>query len=381
MSKAVKKVTKLVKKVAPIAGTILGGPLGGIAGGMLSGSGGLGGIGGMLASGGGIGGLASSALGSLLSGGGKVTSQGAQVGQQGFDPASGGGMYDISIPAEVARQRSEEQLKTTLEQQKAINEARAGNIAQLGQISQGKGPSIAEAQLKAANERNLAQQLSAINAARGGATSANLRTAALARTAGGRQTAQDAASARLAEAQQAREQLFKEKMAADEGARTGTGTSFDYAVAPQRELQKKEAGDLERQRIASQERAAKGSQKSGLFGSVIGGLASAAPTILQAFSDEKAKKNKMPAAKDVKDMLDKLSAKKYEYKNPELPGAIDGQRFGILAQELAKSKMGKSIVKESPQGKMLDIEQGYGAILAAQSELNKRLNKLEKKKA
>jgi hypothetical protein len=103
-------------------------------------------------------------------------------------------------------------------------------------------------------------------------------------------------------------------------------------------------------------------------------------------SDETAKmskeKSKLPSAsKEVNSFLDQLSARKYEYKNPSAPGAAEGEKVGIIAQDLEKSTLGKTLVKDTPNGKMVDTVQGYGAILAAQAELNRRMKKLEKKKA
>jgi hypothetical protein len=92
------------------------------------------------------------------------------------------------------------------------------------------------------------------------------------------------------------------------------------------------------------------------------------------------KKTKLPSAKnEVNDMMDSLEPKKYEYKNPQMPGAAPGTRYGIIAQDLEKSSLGKTLVKNTPHGKMVDTVQGFGAVLAAQAELNRRLKKIEKK--
>lgn len=89
---------------------------------------------------------------------------------------------------------------------------------------------------------------------------------------------------------------------------------------------------------------------------------------------------KLPSAHaEVNEFLDKLEAKKYQYKNPEIPGAAPGTRYGIVAQDLEKSSLGKTLVKEGQHGKVVDTVQGFGAVLAAQAELNRRLKKLEKK--
>ncbi len=97
-------------------------------------------------------------------------------------------------------------------------------------------------------------------------------------------------------------------------------------------------------------------------------------------SDENKKKVAAKANKQVNDMMDTLQPYAYEYKNPEEPGAAPGPRVGIMAQDLEKSSIGKTLVKNTPNGKMVDTVQGFGAVLAAQAELNRRLKKLEGKK-
>jgi hypothetical protein len=81
---------------------------------------------------------------------------------------------------------------------------------------------------------------------------------------------------------------------------------------------------------------------------------------------------------DPKNFLDKLKAYSYEYKNPELPGAGEGRHLSVMAQDLEKAgPVGRSMVMETPQGKMVDYGKGFGAILAAQADLNGRLNDIE----
>lgn len=112
----------------------------------------------------------------------------------------------------------------------------------------------------------------------------------------------------------------------------------------------------------------------------------ASPDIMSDIEQKVAERNKgkdeskfPSASKEVNEMMDKLEPKKYRYKNPNAPGAAEGNRYGIMAQDLEKSSLGKTLVKQTQQGKMVDTVQGFGAVLAAQAELNRRLKKLEKK--
>lgn len=107
-------------------------------------------------------------------------------------------------------------------------------------------------------------------------------------------------------------------------------------------------------------------------GGMIGGIGAAIA------SDEELKKDITSASGDIKEFLDAVKAHKYKYKNPEMDGA--GEYVSPMAQELEKSSIGESMVMDTPRGKMVDYSRGFGALLAAQAELNDRLKKLEGKK-
>lgn len=101
-----------------------------------------------------------------------------------------------------------------------------------------------------------------------------------------------------------------------------------------------------------------------------------------AASDEKLKKNIKPssgvASEKVEEFLNALDSYNFEYKD-EKHG--QGEKTGIMAQDLEKSELGKQMVRDTPEGKMVDFGQGFAAILAAQAELKDQLDSLKKKKA
>ena len=79
-----------------------------------------------------------------------------------------------------------------------------------------------------------------------------------------------------------------------------------------------------------------------------------------------------------KDFLDKLQSYSYDYKDKKHG---EGRQFSVMAQDLEKAgDVGKQMVIDTPEGKMVDYGKGFGAILAAQVELNERLKDVEKKK-
>jgi len=97
-----------------------------------------------------------------------------------------------------------------------------------------------------------------------------------------------------------------------------------------------------------------------------------------AASDKGSKKNIGNAGNEgkVKEFLDALSAYTYRYKEPEKNGA--GEHLGVMAQDLEKSSIGKTMVHDTPEGKMVDFGKAGGALLASQAMINDRLSELEK---
>lgn len=94
-----------------------------------------------------------------------------------------------------------------------------------------------------------------------------------------------------------------------------------------------------------------------------------------ALSDENEKKDKSGGEGKVKGFLDALQAYTYKYKNPEHG---EGQQLGVMAQDLEKTPIGKSMVVDTPEGKMVDYGKAGGVMLANQAMLHDRLSQLEK---
>ncbi len=124
------------------------------------------------------------------------------------------------------------------------------------------------------------------------------------------------------------------------------------------------------QGVAQKDRAS----QNDLFGGLLSGLAGIAGKIITG-SDKNLKKNIKP---DVKNQIDEFmeSARgvSYDYKNPEHG---EGQHISPLAQELAKSSIGKSMVIDTPAGKMVNYGAGFGAVLAALNQHHEDIKKLK----
>lgn len=84
----------------------------------------------------------------------------------------------------------------------------------------------------------------------------------------------------------------------------------------------------------------------------------------------------LPPSSPSDQMLSALEPVAYKYQpgSGEDPGQ---QRYGILAQDLERSPMGASIVRETPRGKEIDVGHGLTAALASLADLNRRLKGIE----
>lgn len=91
-------------------------------------------------------------------------------------------------------------------------------------------------------------------------------------------------------------------------------------------------------------------------------------------SDENAKKNIHSI--DVNAFLDKLVPYGYEYKDP---AHGEGKQMGVMAQDLEQTEPGKHLVKDTPDGKIVDYSQAGGTIFASLADLHQRLKSLEGK--
>jgi hypothetical protein len=85
---------------------------------------------------------------------------------------------------------------------------------------------------------------------------------------------------------------------------------------------------------------------------------------------------------DMEDFLSKISAAtggkggiEYDYKDPSKPGQSEGRKVGVPAQAVAKSKVGKKIVKADDEGTLkMGHGEMLGAIIGALAHLNNKVN-------
>lgn len=231
---------------------------------------------------------------------------------------------------------------------------------QLANQALGKGPSVTELQLRSAMDRSLGQQVAASKANRAVNPALAARQNAKMAQQSNLQTAQMAGVQKLQEQQQAQNQfanyLGQQQQARQSGLQLGLGGGSQLSA----ESNAVRNRDLQEQQMQNQ-----------MIGSVLGAGASVAGMM----SDERMKKDIQPSKNNSKKFLDALSSKEYKYKNDKNGS---GKHVSVMAQDLEKAgPMGKQMVSETKQGKMVDYGKGFGAILAAQVELNERMKEME----
>jgi hypothetical protein len=147
---------------------------------------------------------------------------------------------------------------------------------------------------------------------------------------------------------------------------TEMGFDLQRDLAEMDAATQKEVAQLTAQWRRAQGNDQKQSAIIGAVGTVIAGFAA---------SDVRVKTNISPGAGQVESFLDALNEYKYEYKDPE--GDQAGMFVGVMAQDLEKTPMGASFVKDTPAGKQVDYGHGLAAILASQANIHDRLRNLE----
>lgn len=219
-----------------------------------------------------------------------------------------------------------------------LKRVQADNLAALNLQSAGKGPSVSAQALQAAKQRSLASQVAAAQSARTSNVGALQRQLVAERGAAEREVAQGTKLGRVQEQQAAQKDIL-----------TMTEGSLNrQAQMNALEAQRQQQAAAGKNQMAGQVLGAVGTVVGGIYGGPAGAAAGGAvgTGVGQAMSDKRAKENAQPASKQLKSFLDELSSR-----------------------QKPKSEVAKS---------MKDPQSSFGAILAAQAELNKRINKLEK---
>jgi hypothetical protein len=256
--------------------------------------------------------------------------------------------------------------------------ANARSMGMLEQAALGNAPSAAQMQMQAGMDQALRNQLAAAASNRSANPAATFRQANQAglsaslqnNQAMGALRAQEMATARsqFASSASANQQLMQQRaqyyMTMGFNQDQATNMAKQEAARLQSEITLGQMADATQREAAMMQAGA----------SAVGTVTQAAPAIAGAMSDRRVKKKIDDADDDAKEMLKALAAYSYDYKN-EKHGK--GRQFGIMAQDLERSKMGKSLVFETPEGKAVRTDRAALAALAGLASIEKRLSKME----
>lgn len=280
---------------------------------------------------------------------------------------------------EEQRKRQEEQAQAGFGGQQLAGQQQQQLIGQMQQRVLGQAPSVAELQM--GRGMDLTRQALASQAATQRGVSGGLAQRQLARATAGTMQEQAAQGGLLrAQEQQAAEQslagLLGQTRAQDQALMAQANQLAQQYMAmgmgaDQAQFLANMKLEELRQGARSQQAQFGAQQQAGLLGA---GATIGAAALM---SDINQKTNIKDSSKEIGKFLKAISGKSYDYKDSSMPGTTEGKRYGIIAQDLEKSDMGKSLVKDTIHGKMVDVPQSVGALLAAVSHLNKRLDKLE----
>lgn len=121
----------------------------------------------------------------------------------------------------------------------------------------------------------------------------------------------------------------------------------------------------------------KAKQHDAFVGNLVGTAGTVASSLV-AKSDKNSKniENGIP---DLDAFMATLKPAAFTYKDPSSAGAAPGENVGVMAQDVEKTPVGRTMVKNTPDGKMLDMQKGFGIVLAGLASLHDKYEELEKK--
>lgn len=253
-------------------------------------------------------------------------------------------------------------------------------ITALQGAATGAAPSAAAIQLKQQADTNNANAFGAAAALKGRTPGASFTTAARQNSANQLQTNANAAALRATEMANARAALSgvvgTQEQQDQQGAQAAAQLKTNYAA-------NQEQGQLQSQGqgvTAAGDTVGANVKNSQAESGFIGNAANSIGGELASLSDKNAKKNIKPVKAELDATFEALSPKTFEYKNPAAPGAGPGERVGIIAQDMAKTPLGKDVVIDGSPMK-LDMGNALGLALAGIASMRKELDTLKSKKA
>jgi hypothetical protein len=307
---------------------------------------------------------------------------------QNYDAATG----QLGRIAASAATRAAPQVGGTQLAAGQLDQSRAGMMGvanNLGQIASGQTAGAGELAVNRQIGQAAAQQTAMARMARGA-------NAALAARAAARNTvdiaqagAGQAAAAQMQDQQAANQQLGQvygqmygqDASVANQNAQLGQNAQLANQSAQLQQTGMNDAQQIaalgqqlgwDKEKIdAEVQKAQVASQDKGSFASILQGAGSVAAM----FSDKRLKTDVADGGDDADELMARLRPKTYRYIDPKYG---EGVRLGIMAQDLARSRMGAAtLVKPDGEHLGVDLGKAASAALASVARLHERVSKLE----
>lgn len=255
-------------------------------------------------------------------------------------------------------------------------QAREGQLSYADMLrmrAMGGGPSTAQSQLQLATNQAQRDAASMAASARGGA---------LQQQAAQQQAMNAGVQAQQTAAQQAATLKAQEQIAAQGqyGEALGQMRGQDLQAQQTEIGQAAKIGDLQNQaaqtRLQGQVANQQAEQKTsgglmGMGGSLLGGL----------LSDERQKEGVRDATPELLAFLQDMADKARAYRYKEGTGQEPGVHYGVMAQDLERTKVGQTMVHDTPQGKVIDKDRALPTMMATVFELEAQLQDVSRKLA
>lgn len=304
--------------------------------------------------------------------------------------------------------------------QEEFRQSQADLLSALQKQARGEGPSVATEQLKAARDQSIRQQMAAAASNQGVDPAVAAKMAAEQATQTNLQTGQQIAQAKLQEQTAAQQQIAglagqartQDIGLATDQAKMNQATTLANLQAEQQQReyndrmtqyymsmgfqrdQAIQAAQADWEKFQAQTHMAGEAQEAQhrallagltqegvksqhqLIGSglqVGGQFLGQGAGAIAALSDKRGKKD--ITKEKVSSFLDALQSAGWTYKDPS---DGEGKHYGVMAQDLLKTKVGRSMVDKQPDGRLgIDVIDSIGPILASLSEMKKRLDHID----
>lgn len=178
------------------------------------------------------------------------------------------GYFDIGKEATAAQTQFNPALQSAQANQAAVSPYQQQALTQMGLAATGQGPSLAEMQLRSAQDRGFAQQLAAAQSQRASSPALAQRQLLLNQGNANRDLAQQSAMARLQE----RDAFLNQANQQQANLGSAVNQNFQLATAPKQSLQQWEMARTGAVNTANQQNAA---NSNALTGALLGGAGSA----------------------------------------------------------------------------------------------------------